>query len=67
LDGQRYFPVDAPSLPLEGCDLRDDCRCRYRHWDDRRQQDDRRSPYMGIADTLHLATNRRSGQDRRGS
>jgi hypothetical protein len=33
--GQRYLSSEAPPLPLNEC-TEPDCRCRYRHHDDRR-------------------------------
>jgi len=65
IDGLRFFPEEAPQLPLPECDLKDSCHCRYRHWSDRRHEDDRRSPFIGIADSLFIDSNRRSGDDRR--
>jgi hypothetical protein len=32
----RFLSVDAPRLPLAGCDARC-CDCRYTHFDDRRR------------------------------
>lgn len=62
----RYLSAEAPLLPLTDCAHPTSCRCKYKHWDDRRQQDDRRSPVYGLADQLHAATDRRSGsRDRR--
>ena len=48
-------------LPLPECDGRP-CSCRYRHHQDRRDPEDRRSPYTH---TVYLE--RRSRPDRRGS
>ena len=61
----RFFPEEAPQLPLSECDLKDSCRCRYRQWSDRRHEDDRRSPFPGIAHSMYIDSNRRSGDDRR--
>lgn len=36
IGGQRFLSDEAPLLPLEGCDRRDQCSCRYRHYSDRR-------------------------------
>jgi hypothetical protein len=33
----RFLPDDAPRLPVSGCDAQQ-CVCRYRHYDDRRQE-----------------------------
>lgn len=36
LDSQRLLSADAPRLPLATCDRPAQCRCTYRHFDDRR-------------------------------
>ncbi len=37
LKDQRLLSADAPPrLPLATCDMPGDCRCTYRHFDDRR-------------------------------
>ncbi len=36
LDSQRLLSADAPRLPLATCDRPGQCRCTYRHFDDRR-------------------------------
>lgn len=41
LDHRRMLAREAPSLPVEGCDVWP-CRCRYQHFKDRRA-DERRS------------------------
>jgi hypothetical protein len=38
---RRYFAVDAPELPLTGCDAKE-CNCRYKYYQDRREDGDRR-------------------------
>ena len=43
LTGVRFLSREAPLLPLAGCDA-GECRCRYVHFVDRRD-DDRRNPY----------------------
>jgi hypothetical protein len=42
--GKRYLSKDAPTFPLAKCDKRDGCGCRYRHYEDRRGKEERRSP-----------------------
>ncbi len=32
----RLLSADAPRLPLANCETPDECRCTYRHYDDRR-------------------------------
>ncbi len=66
LSDQRFLSAEAPTLPLEACD-RSRCECRYQHFADRRQDDDRRMPYgnfhdLGISDDR---TDRRHRGDRR--
>ncbi|HRQ58158.1 MAG TPA: hypothetical protein PLN31_12125 [Azoarcus taiwanensis] len=36
LSGRRFLADEAPRLPLDHCD-REDCRCMYVHFDDRRR------------------------------
>ncbi len=65
LAGQRFLSVEAPELPLEGCDA-DRCECVYVHHDDRRSGHDRRdrwSTYAGFDPHKHV--NQRKGGDRR--
>lgn len=33
---QRFLSAEAPLLPLQGCNTPNSCRCRYRHFSDRR-------------------------------
>ena len=44
LEGRRFLSNAAPSLPLAECDVAD-CKCRYKHYADRRSREDRRNPY----------------------
>jgi predicted metal-binding protein len=37
LKGVRLLSAEAPRLPLSTCDQPSDCKCKYRHFDDRRQ------------------------------
>ena len=68
IGGVRYLSQEAPPLPLQDCSHPERCRCKYKHWDDRRQDDDRRSPIPGIAADLHAADDRRrAARDRRKS
>lgn len=41
--GRKFLSREAPLVPLGNCEAAT-CRCRYVHFDDRRD-DDRRSPY----------------------
>jgi len=39
--GHRYLSTEAPVIPLPTCDTKN-CRCRYLHYEDRRDESDRR-------------------------
>lgn len=43
LAGQRFLAGSAPSLPLPACSMSNQCKCSFRKYDDRRD-DDRRLP-----------------------
>ena len=60
---QRFLSAEAPSLPVPGCPQPQQCRCRYRHWEDRRQEP-RRDADIGLPGTPWLRAERRG--DRRG-
>jgi hypothetical protein len=47
LRGQKFLSRQAPALPLKDCN-RDDCTCRYEHYEDRRATP-RRARDMGVA------------------
>jgi hypothetical protein len=64
MEEQRFLASEAPLLPLRDCSNPNGCRCKYKHWDDRRQ-DDRRSPFRGIGEQLHAKDDKRRGRDRR--
>jgi len=66
LKDQRFLATEAPHLPLPDCSNPAGCRCKYQHWNDRRQED-RRSPFPGMADQYHSGDDRRSNTDRRRS
>lgn len=38
-----FLTKDIPMPPLESCDRNSDCQCRLTHYDDRRQNEERRS------------------------
>ena len=65
---RRFLAARVPQLPLPNCDA-PHCNCRYVHYDDRRQQDNRRMLYSLRSDLYVLAGNseRRATQGRRKS
>lgn len=63
--GTRYLSHEAPLLPLKECSRGHRCRCRYRHFSDRRQAPRRHADgnLPSCANEDHQE--RRRGQDRR--
>jgi hypothetical protein len=60
----RYLCNEAPMLPLPDCSNPGQCRCKYRHWQDRRQED-RRALKSGIANQYFNGADRRADAERR--
>ena len=46
MDGKRFLSSAAPRLPLPDCDVLE-CKCKFVHHKDRRDGEDRRSPFHG--------------------
>lgn len=44
MTGRRFLSNAAPRLPLPGCDVLE-CRCKFTHHSDRRNQTNRRDPF----------------------
>lgn len=61
---QILLASEVPSLPLAGCDA-STCACRYVHYDDRRDEEDRRSPYQGNHGIMVGAAEDQRANDRR--
>lgn len=64
VEGQRFLCEEAPMLPLNDCSNPERCRCRYKHYDDRRE-DDRRLMQSHIGAQYYANGDRRKGRDRR--
>lgn len=64
LYGKRFLSAEAPVLPLPGCDQ--NCRCKFKHHNDRRE-DDRRDSFSPGGIHFSGDKNRRAGIDRRRS
>lgn len=60
----RFLSDDAPDLPLPTCSNRSACRCRYRHFDDRRI-DFRRDVDFGLPSRIPPGDERRQVRGRR--
>ena len=56
--GKRFLTAEAPLLPLDLCDRYADCTCRYRKWDDRRQEE-RRVGVSGMANQFYHGEEKR--------
>ena len=59
----RLLSADVPTLPLKTCDRPATCKCKYRHFDDRRRAFPRRVPHA----TRYLGAERRVRRGRRES
>ena len=66
LEGKRFLSSAAPRIPLPECDVLE-CKCRFVHYADRREADDRRNPYRaGISgDTGKYPEEQRKNPERR--
>jgi hypothetical protein len=50
MTGRRFLSNAAPSLPLPECNFAE-CNCRFAHYEDRRTDRDRRSPFAPAGPT----------------
>ncbi|MEM7003892.1 MAG: hypothetical protein AAF529_24110, partial [Pseudomonadota bacterium] len=62
---QRFLARHAPQLPLENCSHPQQCRCRYRHHQDRRDAEARRDADHGLPSSPPNGDERRRRDDRR--
>ena len=62
---RRYLLGRVPALPLAGCDS-GSCRCRYRHHQDRRDEDGDRRLLGGLESALYAAGNDRERRETAG-
>jgi hypothetical protein len=62
LKGRRHLSGEAPKLPLPECDAKS-CGCKYAHYKDRRDGDDRRGMRLNIRH--HSMPDRRRGRGSR--
>jgi hypothetical protein len=61
----RFLSHEAPHLPLPECPHRAQCRCVYRHFEDRRSNPRRNSDMTGVLPDETPKTNRRLTRGRR--
>lgn len=64
ITGRKFLAAHAPQLPLGGCSQPDQCRCRYKHMPDRREEM-RRDTDNGLPARQMLNNERRNRRDRR--
>jgi hypothetical protein len=64
--GRKFLEREAPRVPLPGCTSPQACRCRFKKYVDRRQ-DDRRHPFGGAFGWNSAADDRRKRRGRRSS
>ncbi|QMU62379.1 MAG: hypothetical protein GKR92_11990 [Gammaproteobacteria bacterium] len=62
LHGKRFLSAEAPELPQPGCDQY--CKCKFKHYNDRRQ-DERRDAFSSSGIHFSGEKNRRLDGDRR--
>lgn len=59
-----YLAAEAPLLPLNDCDKSDSCRCRYVHYDDRRNAGIQRRGESFTMTDVHSGRERRDESKR---
>jgi hypothetical protein len=67
MEGRRFLSGAAPTLPLPECDAAE-CRCRFKHHEDRRSGRERRNVWgqgLGGGTTGQYPKEQRKGRDRR--
>ena len=67
MEGRRFLSNAAPKIPLPECDAAE-CKCRFKHHQDRRAGNDRRNAWgqgFGAASTGQYPKEQRKGSDRR--
>ena len=66
MDGKRFLSSAAPRLPLPECDVVD-CKCKFIHFKDRRDSEDRRNTFgpSRSGGTGEHPEEHREGRDRR--
>ena len=66
LEGKRILASRAPSLPMPNCSMAADCRCRFKKYTDRREDDEgRRFKFGGEYGAWHAGGQRRKSRGRR--
>ena len=68
LEGKRILATHAPSLPVPNCSMASECRCRFKKYADRREDEDgRRFKFGGERSAWYAGGQRRKSKGRRRS
>lgn len=62
---RRWLSREAPQLPLPGCSWPSQCRCTYKHHEDRRAGGRRAEDLDAFARPVNVSSERRKRRDRR--
>jgi hypothetical protein len=66
LKGVRILATHAPKLPIAGCSMAAECRCRFKKYVDRREDEDgRRFKFAGESSAWYAGGQRRKSKGRR--
>jgi hypothetical protein len=66
LEGARILAVQAPTLPMPKCTMPAQCRCRFKKYEDRREDDEgRRFRYGQEGGAWYAGSHRRKSRGRR--
>jgi hypothetical protein len=66
LDGVRILATHAPPLPMQNCSIKADCRCRFKKYVDRRDDEEgRRAKFGPERAAWYAGGQRRKSQGRR--
>jgi len=66
LDGMRILATHAPTLPMPNCSMAKECRCRFKKYVDRREDEEgRRFKFGGERSAWYTGGQRRKSKGRR--
>ena len=65
VSSKLFLKTELTRLPLESCDRIDKCLCKFQHFDDRRQNEDRRNDSVVLQNVYAGVENRKMRVDRR--
>ena len=66
LEGVRILATHAPPLPMQNCSMKAECRCRFKKYVDRRDDEEgRRSKFAPERAAWYAGGQRRKSQGRR--